>query len=86
MNFTALCNIQRRQSEDVFLDRYRLSVNTFFMVSNGHSEFRYIALHLAVVASAEASPEAARAAALRLARRALRPRWSKLSSLLSLVS
>ena len=41
-----------------FLDRYRLSVNTFFMVSNGHSEFRYIALHLAVVASAEASAEA----------------------------
>ena len=74
----------------LFLDRYRLSVNTFFMVSNGHSEFRYIALHLAVVASAEASaeasPEAAHAAALRLARRALRPRWSKLSSLLSLVS
>ena len=55
---TALCNVQRRQSEDVFLDRYRLSVNTFFMVSNGHSEFRYIALHLTVVASAEASTEA----------------------------
>ena len=26
------------------------------MVSNGHSEFRYIALHLAVVASAELRP------------------------------
>ena len=59
MNFTPLCNVQRRQSEDFFLDRYRLSVNTFFMVSNGHSEFRYTALHLAVVASAEASLEAA---------------------------
>ena len=30
MIFTALCSVQRRQSEDVFLDRYRLSVNTFF--------------------------------------------------------
>ena len=55
MYHAGMCNVQRRQSEDVFLDRYRLSVNTFFMVSNGHSEFRYIALHLAVVASAEVS-------------------------------